>query len=110
MLIVDNTNGGKLTRLMRQMRRFNPVPNMAQHGSGSRQIRLSALVEDPSMRDSANSYFMQLVDVVSYFGRQYYEPNKYLRRKGGRTYYLMLQSVINSNVLFNGVHPYIVEM
>ena len=38
MVFADNTNGGKLVRLIRQMRRYNPIPNMMQYGAGSRNI------------------------------------------------------------------------
>lgn len=98
-LLADNTNGGKLTKLLRTMRRYNPIPNSRSFGTGSRYIPLRAVVEDPIMRDSANSYLHQMVDVVAYFARQYYEPNKYLRKKGARTFYVnFLTNVANPHV------------
>lgn len=99
MIIADNTNGGKLTKLLRQMRRYNHVPNLMSFGSGSRNIILRAVIEDPVMRDSADSYFHQMVDVVVYFARQYYEPNRFIRNKGARTFY--------TNFLTNVVNPHV---
>ena len=99
MIISDNTDGGKLTKLLRKMRRFNQIPNATSFGSGSRNITLRAVVEDPVMRDSAESYFHQMVDVVAYFARQNYEPNKFIRKKGGKTFYTkFLTNVTNRHV------------
>ena len=99
LIISDNTNGGKLTALLRQMRQYNRVPHSASHGLGSRNITLRAIVEDPVMRDSAESYFHQMVDVVAYFARQYYEPNRFIRNKGARTFYTtILSDVANVHV------------
>jgi hypothetical protein len=99
LIISDNTNGGKLTELLRKMRRFNQIPNALSYGSGARNMTLRAVVEDPVMRDSANSYFHQMVDVVAYFAKQHYEPNKYIRKKGARTFYTkFLPNVTNPHV------------
>ncbi len=99
-VISDNTNGEKLTQLLRAMRRYNQVPNQRiTHGSGARNIRLRAIVEDPFMKDSKQSYFHQMADVVAYFARQFYEPNKYIRKKGARTFY--------TNFLSNVVNPWV---
>ena len=112
MIISDNTDGGKLTKLLRMMRRFNQIPNAMSYGSGSRNIPLRAVVEDPVMRDSQNSYFHQMVDVVAYFARQHYEPNKFVRKKGARTFYTkFLTNVANPHVIRSNKTPnYIVEI
>lgn len=98
-IIADNTDGGKLTKLLRKMRRYNQVPNAVTYGVGARNITLRAVVEDPVLRDSADSYLHQMVDVVAYFARQHYEPNKYIRKKGARTFYTkFLANVTNPHV------------
>lgn len=95
MVISDNTEGQKLTKLMRKMRHFNTVPNMgAIHGAGYRNLRLQHVIEDPVMRDSEQSLLHQIVDVVAYAVRQKYEPNKYLSTKGGKTMYDKLPNVV----------------
>lgn len=91
-VIADNTNRQKLTNLLRRMRQHNLIPNM------SATYRVQAVIEDPIMRDSSDSYFHQMVDIVAFFARMYYEPNRYTRRKGARTFYNFLVDVIDSNV------------
>jgi len=99
LIIADNTDGGKLTSLLREMRKINHVPNVASFGMGNRNLTLRAIVEDPFFKDSAQSYFHQMVDVVAYFARQHYEPNSYIRKKGLRTFYTkFLTNVTNKYV------------
>lgn len=95
MIISDNTDGNKLTKLLRQMRRYNQVSNKVAINTGYRNIPLRAIVEDPVFRDSQFSFFLQIVDVVAYFARQVYEPNKFVRQKGAKTFYGRISNVIN---------------
>lgn len=93
-ILSDNTEGKKLTQLLRKMRHFNTVPNMGQYyGGGARNIKLKYVIEDPIMRDSKNSLLHQIVDVVAYSIRQKYEPNAYMKKKAGQTMYLKLGNV-----------------
>jgi hypothetical protein len=109
MVLSDNTDGGKVTKILRKMRHFNPIPN--KNMPGSRNQKLKSIIEDPVLKDSAQSYIVQLVDVVAYFARQFYEPNKYIRKKGCRTYYnRFLENVINRNVTTNNKENYIVNI
>ncbi len=105
MVIADNTNGTKLVKLIRRMRHYNPIPNMMQYGAGNRNMPLRSIIEDPSFRDSGHSLVLQMVDVIAYFARQVYEPNKYVREKGARTFYGRLSQVINRHARY-GVHNY----
>ncbi len=109
-IICDDTNGEKLTRLIRRMRSYNPVPNMPQFGGGYRDLRLKAIVEDPNMRNSQNSYFIQMADVVCYFARQYFESNKFIRKRGARYYYSRLNNVINSYATKSSINCRIVSI
>lgn len=87
LLLPDNTDGLKLRTLLRKMRRFNPVPhNQAIFNSGSRNLTLDYVIEDPFMKDSATSYFHQIVDVIAYCARQMYEPNAYMKKKEPRSF------------------------
>jgi hypothetical protein len=85
MIICDDTDADKLRRLLRKMRRYNKVPSM--FGTPSIDEKLTHISEDPVHRNSKISLIHQLVDVVCYFARQYYEPNSTVRKKGTPNYY-----------------------
>lgn len=91
----DATNGKELTKLIRRMRHYNPIPNNSNHNAGFRSIPLRAIIEDPVFKDSRNSLVIQMCDVIAYFARQYYEPNRYIKNRGAKKYYGRLQNVIN---------------
>lgn len=91
-LVVDQTAEVPLRRLLRRMRRFNPVPGM--QGLPGRQIPVTTLVEDPNHRDSLHSYFIQLADVNAYFLYQKHRASSYVKRKGARNYFDRLDPVL----------------
>ncbi len=94
-VLADRTDDKQLTQLIRKMRRYNPIPNSGSyHSGGYRNIPINYIIEDPIMRESRNSYLHQIVDVVAYCARQLYEPNKYMRKKGGYKFYERLDPVI----------------
>jgi len=94
-ILSDNTDGIKLTKLLRKMRRYNPIPhNKILYGIGYRNIPLEKIIGDPVYRDSAHSFFHQIVDVISYSARQIYETNSYMKKKGGRHFYERLKPIL----------------
>jgi hypothetical protein len=106
LVLPDNTDGGKLTALMRRMRHYNPVPNNSAHqtqGAGYRNLALQSVIEDPFLKDSAHSFIHQLVDVGAYAARQLFEPNAYMRSKQGHNFYARLRPVLNTYA--NRAHP-----
>ncbi|MFP4106373.1 MAG: DUF3800 domain-containing protein [Phycisphaerae bacterium] len=88
----DNTDGKKLTQFIRQMRRYNPIPNRT--GIGFRNYPLVSIVEDPCLRDSKRSYFIQAVDTVVYCLKQFVQPSNYFRKTGAKSYYKRLEPVL----------------
>jgi len=92
LLVADRTDEAKLRKLMRRLRRFNPVPSMI--GTAPRQILLDTLVEDPVHRDSLHSYFIQLSDVNAYFLFQKLRPCGYVKNKGARNWFDRLDPVL----------------
>jgi hypothetical protein len=94
MVIVDNTDGKKLQKLVRRMSVYNPIPS--KFGGGFRDIPIVNIVEDPNYRDSSQSYFIQSSDVCAYFLQQKYSPCSYVRRTGARHYYNRLLPVLNT--------------
>ncbi len=91
----DETDEAALWRIYRRMRVYNPVPNMqAQHGTGYRQMPILSIVEDPSLRRSHHSYFIQAADAASWAAYQWYSPSSYVRKKGARKYFSRLTPVL----------------
>lgn len=93
-IFCDETDAAKLRKLYRRMRVFNPIPNDQHHGSGYRQMPLTRIIEDPSVRDSEHSYFIQAADAVAWACYQRYAPSKYVRQKGARNYFARLDPVL----------------
>ncbi|MCF2505728.1 DUF3800 domain-containing protein [Dyadobacter sp. CY107] len=108
LIISDNTDEMKLRKLLRKMRRFNLVPSKFRRIS--LDAKITGIIEDPVSRDSKSSYIHQMVDVVCYFARQYYEPNKTIRKKGLRNFYMAnLENVLNKNISPKNTVNYILE-
>lgn len=87
MILSDDTDHAKLTKLMRRMRRYNPIPNQATYGTGYRALQVRLVIEDPIFRDSERVYFIQAADTVAYMLLQHLVPNAYMREMGGRYYF-----------------------
>jgi hypothetical protein len=79
---------------MRQMRQYNPVPHASWFGLGYRNLPLSYIVEDPSFRDSAHSYFIQAVDALAFLPYQHIAPNTYMKRNSGQNYLGRLKPIL----------------
>jgi hypothetical protein len=94
MILCDHTEDVKLMRLLRKMRRFNPVPHRADIGRGSRDMPLRFVIEDPSHRDSAHSYFVQAADLTAFLLYQREAPGAYVRKKGARNWFSVLTPVL----------------
>jgi hypothetical protein len=75
------------------MRRYNPVPNRVG-AVGYRDLPLKKVIEDPWARDSADSFMIQLADLAAFLLYQYECPNAYMKKKGGRTYFHLLEPVL----------------
>lgn len=98
-ILSDNTEGEKLRKLIRKMRHFNVIPNRKDiYSDGSRNVKLEYVIEDPIFRDSKNSFLHQMNDVLAYCVRQRYEPNAYMRKKGGTNFYKRLDNVVVKKV------------
>jgi hypothetical protein len=94
-VITDATAGAKLARLVRKMAVYNPIPNDARYGGGSRNLPISRVIEDPHGKDSSETLPIQMADVVAYFLHQRYKPNSYVRRKRAQFYFDRLRPVLN---------------
>lgn len=94
LIFCDETDEAALRKLYRRMRVYNPVPNMARLGPGYRQMPLVRLVEDPSIRRSHHSYFIQAADVAAFAAYQWYSPSSYIRQKGAKNYFTRLDPIL----------------
>lgn len=95
LIISDNTNGGKLTTILRKMRRFNPVSDDNIFSTkGYRDLKIKYIIEDPYLKNSKDSLLHQMVDVIAYSVKQLYEPNIYMKKKGGNNFYKRLDPIL----------------
>lgn len=93
-LIICDETDARLDRLLRRMRRYNPIPNQQTYGVGYRDLRLKYIVEDPVHRDSRHTYFLQAVDTIAFFLYQALAPSAFIRKKGAKKYLLRLDPVL----------------
>lgn len=81
MIFADQTNEAKIRRLLRRMRVHNYVPSRI-HAGESLSAPLVNLIEDPIMRNSESSYFIQIADLVSHALFRKLYPKKVYNRHG----------------------------
>jgi Protein of unknown function (DUF3800) len=94
-IICDHTQDRKLRKLFRKMRRYNPIPHDRTFStSGYRDLPVAHLIDDPSFHNSAHSYFIQAADLCAFLLYQYRSPNAYMRRHGGKNYFLRLEPIL----------------
>lgn len=91
-ILSDNTDGEKLRLLIREQR--HTLNN-----------RIDKIIEDPIFRDSRNSLLHQMNDVIAYCVRQNYEPNAFMKKKGGHKFYQRFNNVVikQENIDLNGI-------
>lgn len=90
----DHTDDKKLTLLLREMRRYNPVPSLPGIVPGYRNLTLNKVIEDPNFRESDHSYFIQAVDLAAFLLYQRLSPSAYMRKKSGHLYFEKLDPVL----------------
>ena len=69
MIISDSGRVGMMRRTTRRIQRINFIPS--KFGAHSYRRDIKALIEDPLPKDSKESYFIQLADLVSYMVHLY---------------------------------------
>lgn len=95
LVITDATAGHKLARLVRRMAVYNPIPSDPTRGTGSRNIPITRVIEDPFGKDSKDTLPVQMADVVAYFLAQRIAPNSFIRRQRAAHYFDRLKPVLN---------------
>ena len=103
-VICDDTNGGKLTKLMRKMGSYNPIPNQHHAGPGYRNLPLKRVIEDPNLRESWNSHPIQAADLCAFLLFQYLTPNGFMKKHGGQALFKRLDPLLNKRASTKNNH------
>lgn len=91
----DDTDGSKLKRYIRAMRTTNRL--RVSEGSGAFYYKdepIRVIIEDPVLRDSRESYFVQAADCAAFLLKQNVQPSSYMKRHGGNAYLGRLEPVL----------------
>ncbi|OVE76359.1 hypothetical protein BVX98_06200 [bacterium F11] len=94
LILSDNTDDKKLFRLIRMMRRYNPISHQKEYGPGYRNLAINFIVEDPVLRDSNHSYFIQAADLAAFLLYQKLSPSSYIRKKSAQNYFNIIKPVL----------------
>ncbi len=63
LMITDSGRVGKMRKTTRRLQRFNPIPS--KFAGGTYRQEIATMIEDPLPKDSKESYFIQLADLVA---------------------------------------------
>lgn len=95
MVFPDGTDGERLRRYLNQMRVRNPLRVPGQSGSFNVDDRpIASLVEDPIVRESASSYYVQAADLCVFLLKQFIDPSGFMKKHGGNAYFHRLAPVL----------------
>ncbi|NBC56895.1 MAG: hypothetical protein GVY05_01220 [Bacteroidetes bacterium] len=91
-MVVDDTDSIKLQNLQRKMRIYNPTPT--HYGEGSYNAPINNILEDPFSRNSAQSYFIQTVDIIAHLLYRKEYPKGSLKKYGMEHLFNRLEPVL----------------
>jgi hypothetical protein len=92
-LLTDRTHDVQLRRLMRKLRAFNYVPSMIP-GAPRRKLLVTRLLDDPIPRESTQSYFVQMADLIAYALARKVFPRRGLIPYNFETYFDILDPIL----------------
>lgn len=94
-VLPDDTDGGKLRRYLNEMRLKNPLKVHQDHGASFYEDKpIKVIIEDPILRDSRESYLIQVADCGAFLLKQSIEPSSFMRKHGGNAYFRRLDPVL----------------
>ncbi len=95
MIFPDNTDGERLRKYLNEMRIQNRIKIKQTSGSFIYDDKpIVSLIEDPILRDSQHSYFIQAADCAVFLLKQSIQPSGYMRKNGGNAYFKRLEPVL----------------
>jgi hypothetical protein len=89
-LISDETNETKLRSILRKLRVYNPIK--------SKNVPLTTFIEDPFIRESTNSHFVQFCDLVAFAVAAKDVSSKILRPYKFGDMYAVLDPILEKSV------------
>lgn len=97
-VITDHTDETMIRKLIRRMRRYNPIPSKFK---GTRNLVTDSILEDPFMRDSKHSYIIQAVDAVCHVLYRKEYPKGSLKKYQMEQYFDLLEPVLLKEAAIN---------
>jgi hypothetical protein len=95
LIFPDNTDGRKLKRFLDAMRVRNQLKTRQPSGAFVyKDEPIRVIIEDPVLRDSRESYFIQAADCAAFLLKQSIEPSQYMKRHGAKAYFNRLEPVL----------------
>lgn len=95
LIFPDNTDGMKLRNYLHTMRIQNPLFVRQPFGAFyMKDEPIRVIIEDPVLRDSRWSYFIQLADCAVFLLKQHIAPCGYMKKHGGFAYFQRLAPVL----------------
>ncbi|MCF7939849.1 MAG: DUF3800 domain-containing protein [Spirochaetales bacterium] len=92
MVFADDGNETLIRNLVRKMRKYNPVPS--RYSSNYKNVVTDNIIEDPILRDSKHSYFIQVADIITYALFQFLYPKGSLKKYGLNRIFLFLEPIL----------------
>lgn len=92
-IFADQTNEKKVRKLLRKMRHINHIPS--QYSTSALQNPVSNIVEDPVMRESDESYFIQISDAISHALYRKAFPTKGYQRYNVERLFDLVDPILN---------------
>jgi hypothetical protein len=93
-IICDHTDDKKLVELSRARRRDRFEMQRNSLETEDCENPLYSIIEDPFLKDSAHSFFIQAADCAAFLLYQYFQPNNYMKKKSGYNYFRKLEPVL----------------
>ena len=91
----DDTDGTKLKRYLNTMRLNNQFKIRQRQGAFVyKNEPIKVIVEDPVLRNSRDSYLIQVADCAAFLLKQSIQPSSFMKRHGGNAYFKRLDPVL----------------